>query len=44
MSQTAQPAAANPIDTKAAARRSLKFDSFEEIATDLDRIEAAMRQ
>lgn len=42
MSQTAQPVAASPVDTKTAQRRPLKFDSFEEIAADLDKIEAAM--
>lgn len=42
MSQTAQPVAANPVDTKTASRRSLKFDSFEEIVADLDKIESAM--
>lgn len=42
MSQTAQPVATNPVDTKTAPRRPLKFDSFEEIAADLDKIEAAM--
>ncbi len=41
MSQVAQPAAIT-VDTKTAPRRELKYASFEEIAADLDRLEAAL--
>lgn len=41
MSQVAQPAA-NPVNTKTAPRRNLRYASFEEIAADLDRLEAAL--
>ncbi|MFI4882205.1 MAG: DUF1569 domain-containing protein [Phycisphaerales bacterium JB064] len=40
MSQAAS--AATPVDTKTATRRDLRFASFDEVAADLDRLEAAM--
>lgn len=40
MSQSAP--AATPVDTKTATRRDLRFASFDEVAADLDRLEAAM--
>ncbi len=40
MSHTDQTA--NPVDTKTAPRRTLRYSSFDEVSADLDRLEAAL--